>query len=557
MSTLADGVAAGGEGAPGSGPVGRRTVVTLALYALPLAIAAALFRPAMQQGWPIRAYLGLHTVIELLAAVASFATFAVQWYAAGARLNDARARFLGAAFLVVGIFEVTHLLSFPGMPGTPWLPGSTERGIVYWLAARFCSVGALLAALPIPPASEARALRRGPLVAGAAAVVAAVLVADVLWISARPRFFVEGVGLTPLKQALELVVAGAAAFGVVAYRRAHRRRSDPSADDLALALGLTVLSELSFALYARAFDSFNLLGHLYLLAATAWVFHALFAEAVLRPYERLDGSTRALEASHAELQRLREHVENELAVTIRNLQALQEQREDFLRAVSHDLRTPLQTVTLQAERLSRLAPQGSRERGAAEAMGRAARQMNGLISDLVDSIYLESGALHLSKEPLALGEFLGELLGAGGGAHDADRFTLEIAPDLPVVPADGARLTRVVQNLAGNALKYSAPGTRILVEACRRGHEVLVSIADRGAGIPPEDLTRIFERFYRGGQRGKIDGLGLGLYISRLIVEAHGGRIWCESTVGVGSTFRFTLPIGERAGVDTPGGRAP
>src|SRR5512133_1558859 len=543
---MADEVAAGGEGAPGAGgPAGQRALVMLALYALPFAIAAAFFRPAMQQGWPIRAYLGVHTVIELLAAVASFATFAVQWYAAGARLNDARARFLGAAFLVVGIFEAAHLLSFPGMPGIPWLTSSTERGIVYWLAARFCSVGALLAALAVAPASAARALRRGPLVAGAIAVVVAVLAADYLWISARPRFFVEGVGLTPLKQALELVVAGAAALGVVVYRRALRHRSDPSAGDLALALGLTVLSELSLALYARAFDSFNLLGHLYLLAATAWVFHALFAEAVLRPYERLDASTRALEASHAELQRLREHIENELAVTIRNLQALQEQREDFLRAVSHDLRTPLQTVVLPAERLSRVAPPGTRERAAAESMGRAARQMNALISDLVDSIYLESGALHLSREPLALGEFLGELLGADGGAPDAARFTVEIPPDLPRVPADAARLTRVIQNLAGNALKYSTPGTTIRVDARCGEHEVVVSIADHGAGIAPEDLSRIFERFYRGGQRGKIEGLGLGLYISRLIVEAHGGRIWCESTLGEGSTCSFSLPLGE------------
>jgi signal transduction histidine kinase len=177
-------------------------------------------------------------------------------------------------------------------------------------------------------------------------------------------------------------------------------------------------------------------------------------------------------------------------------------------------------------------------------MGRAARQMNGLISDLVDSIYLESGALHLSKEPVALSEFLRELLGAAGGAPGAERFRMEIPPDLPVVQADTARLTRVVQNLAGNALKYSAPGTSILVDVRRGEHEVVVSIADLGAGIAPEDLPRIFDRFYRGGQRGKIDGLGLGLYISRLIVEAHGGRIWCESTVGEGSTFRIALPLG-------------
>ncbi|HSN13886.1 MAG TPA: MASE3 domain-containing protein [Anaeromyxobacteraceae bacterium] len=512
-------------------------------YALPLAIAGAFLRPAMQQAWPERAYLALHLVVELLAAVAAFGTFAVQWYAAGARLNDARARFIGAAFLVVGILGVAHLLSFPGMPGMPWLRSSTERGIVYWLAARCLAVGALLGALFVPPTSASRALRRGPLLAGAVGCVAVLLAVDYLFISERPIFYVEGAGLTPLKRALELVVAAGAALGVIAYGRASRRRADPSANDLALALGLTVLSELCFALYARAYDSFNLLGHAYLLLATGWLFRALFAEAVLRPHERLDAASRDLAASNAELQRLRAHVEGELDVTIRDLRALQEQREDLLRAVSHDVRTPLQIVMLQADRLARMVPPGSRERGAADAVARAGRQMNGLISDLVDSVYLESGAMHLRKEPLALGPFLTELLAAG--AFDADRFRVEVPSDLPPVPADVARLTRVVQNLAGNALKYSAPGSAIAVEARRVEDEVVVSFADRGAGISPEDVPRIFERFYRGGQRGKVEGLGLGLHISRLIVAAHGGRIWCESTVGEGSTFRFALPIGD------------
>jgi signal transduction histidine kinase len=495
----------------------------------------------MQQAWPERPYLGLHAAIELLVAVAAFATFAVQWYAAGARLNDARARFLGAAFLTVGCLEVAHLLAFPGMPGLPWLQSSTERGIVYWLAARTCGLAALLGALAIPPASGARALRRGPLLAFALGVVALALVTDLAWISRTPRFFVEGAGLTPLKRAVEITFAAAAAVGLAAYRRVQVRRADPNAGDLALALGLTALSELSFALYARAYDSFNLAGHLYLLLATGWVFHALFVEAVLRP--------------HADLQRLRAHVANELEVTIRDLRALEEQREDFLRSVSHDLRTPLQTVMLQADRLIRIASAGSREQKAAESVARAARQMNGLIRDLVDSIYLETGALHVCKEPLALGPFLGELLGVGGGPLEAERFALEIPGDLPPVPADAARLTRVVQNLAGNALRYAAAGSTIRVDARREADEVVVSIADRGPGVAPDDLPRIFDRFFRGAQRGKSEGLGLGLYISRLIVAAHGGRIWCESTVGEGSTFRFALPL--HAGAAADGAREP
>lgn len=555
MGTNVNLIGADLRGAPGrSAPAEPRHLATLAILALPLALSAAALRPAMQAPWPRDAFLGVHLVIELLVAVVAFGTFAVQWYAAGAKLGDARARLIGAAFLAVGAFKVVHLLAFPGMPGIPGLAASTERGIVYWFGGRFSTVGALLVALRVAPGSDARLLRRGPLLGLALGLVAAVLVADYTWISREPRFFVEGLGLTPLKRALELVLMAGAAVGAVAWRREDRRHGDPYACDLVLALGVTVLAELCFALYARAYDSFNLLGHAYLLIASAWIFRALFADAVLRPHERLAASTAALEVSNAELRRLRAHVEGELEVTIRSLRALQAQREDLLRAVSHDLRTPLQVVMLQADRLSRIAPPGTRERGAAESMARAGRQMNALISDLVDSVYLEHGALHLAKEPLALRAFVGELLGAESGVAGAERFRVEIPAALPTVQGDAARLTRVIHNLAGNALKYSALGTEVLVGGRQEGRAVVLTFADRGAGIAPEDLPRIFDRFYRGGRQGKTEGLGLGLYISRLIVAAHGGRIWCESTPGEGSTFSFSLPLDESPAEPAAGG---
>jgi two-component system, NarL family, sensor histidine kinase BarA len=525
---------------PSPGAVKRRDVGLLALAALPLA-AAILCRGAAEQPWPPRAYLAIHLVMEVLVVVAAAATFAVQWYAAGARLNDARARFLGAAFLAVAILEVAHVLAFPGMPGLVWLDSSTERGIVYWLSARWWTVGALLAATAIRPASEARLLRRGPLLAAALGGVALLLVADRLWIAGSPIFFVEGRGLTAEKRVLEALVAAVAVVGAVAYGRLQAR-GDRSAGTLARALAVTVLSEACFTFYAHAYDSFNLLGHAYLLAASYAVFHALFADAVLEPHERLASASRALADSNAELRRLREHVEGELAVTIRKLEALQEQREDFVRAVSHDLRTPLQVVMLQADRLVRRAAAETRERGWADAIRAASRQMAAMLQDLVDSIHLESGTLPLAREPVGLASVVDEFLGVAEGVEETDRVVLRIPADLPSVAADRARLTRVVQNLVGNALKYSTPGTRVDVRAWAADGEVVLAVSDQGPGIPPDDVPRLFERFYRGERRAKGDGLGLGLYITRLVVEAHGGRIWCESRVGEGSTFALALP---------------
>ena len=517
----------------------------MTIASLPLAVAAVFLRDTMLVSWPARQYVTVHTLFETLVVVFAFATFAVQWYAAGARLGDARARFIGSAFLAVGLLETAHLLAFPGMPGLFWLESSTERGIVYWLAARFWSVGALGVALAIPTGSDHRALRRGPLLAFALGGVAAILAADALWISRRPVFFVEGEGLTALKKGLEVLVAATALVGMALYQRVHRARCDRSAGNLSFALGLTVLSELCFTLYARAYDSFNLLGHVYLLLASYSVFHALFVDAVIRPYERLGAATRELEESNAELQRLQQRIEGELIVTIRDLERSQEQREDLMRAVSHDLRTPLQVVLLRGEWMARSAPGGSREKHAAEAVVAAGRQMAAMIQDLVDSVHLESGTVQLAKEPLALRPAVSAFLEVAKGALETDRVDVDVDVALPPVAADPSRIARVVQNLLANALKYSAPGTPVAIRAWRVDGEVILAVSDRGAGIPPEDLPRVFERFYRGSQARSVGGLGLGLYISRLIVEAHGGRIWCESKMGEGSTFALALPLWE------------
>jgi signal transduction histidine kinase len=117
---------------------------------------------------------------------------------------------------------------------------------------------------------------------------------------------------------------------------------------------------------------------------------------------------------------------------------------------------------------------------------------------------------------------------------------------LPLALADGERLERVLGNLIGNALKYSPADATVTVSFERKGAEVVTSVTDLGRGIGPEDLPHLFGRYFRARATQKShDGLGLGLYISRLIVEAHGGKIWVESEEGKGSTFSFTLPVAE------------
>jgi signal transduction histidine kinase len=230
------------------------------------------------------------------------------------------------------------------------------------------------------------------------------------------------------------------------------------------------------------------------------------------------------------------------------LQELQEQREDLLRAVSHDLRNPLQIILLQAERLHRrfATDPAARERRAAEAIIAATRQMSNMIRDLVDSVRLDSGQLKLARQRVQLQSFVPNLLSLSAGAMEIDRVEIDIAPDVPDVEADPSRLDRILLNLVGNALKYSEAGSVVRVRAAASTGGAVVSVQDRGGGIAPDDLPRIFERYYRGQSSARSDGLGLGLFIVRRLVEAHGGRVWAESTVGEGSTFSFTLPSATR-----------
>lgn len=155
----------------------------------------------------------------------------------------------------------------------------------------------------------------------------------------------------------------------------------------------------------------------------------------------------------------------------------------------------------------------------------------------------EGGQLILNRQQVLLDSYLTDLLACSGTALDTRRIRLEIPADLSPVYADYDRLERIVINLLSNALKYSPAESPVIVRARQADGQVEVAIQDFGVGISQEDREHLFERFYRAGSERKTEGVGLGLYISRTLVEAHGGRIWVESEPGKGSTFFFSLPI--------------
>lgn len=225
------------------------------------------------------------------------------------------------------------------------------------------------------------------------------------------------------------------------------------------------------------------------------------------------------------------------------LHQLQEQREDFINSVSHDLRSPLAVIQGQASILQRTLGKGGQRGRSLGYIIAASHRMNAMIRDLVDSARRESGQLLLDEQPVDLRSFVAELLERYALLASERRVRLDISPDLPPVEADPSRLERVFLNLLGNAMKYAPPASEVTVGATAGDGEIRAWVADRGLGIACDDLPRIFDRYYRAKGDRKDEGLGLGLYITRMLVEAHGGRITAESQVGKGTTFYFTLPL--------------
>lgn len=224
-------------------------------------------------------------------------------------------------------------------------------------------------------------------------------------------------------------------------------------------------------------------------------------------------------------------------------------RDEVLAVVAHDLRNPLNTIDLAAALLLETAPESSQTKHL-EIVSRSAKRMDALIQDLLEVTRLESGRLKIELRPAHVGPLLREAAAMLRPLATARSIELEVEVDDTMRPVlmDSARILQVISNLVGNAIKFTPADGSIRLGCQRTERDVRFTVADTGAGIPPEQLPHVFGRFWQANGSDRR-GIGLGLSIARGIVEAHGGAIWVESTLGDGTTFSFTLPLaptGER-----------
>jgi PAS domain S-box-containing protein len=230
-----------------------------------------------------------------------------------------------------------------------------------------------------------------------------------------------------------------------------------------------------------------------------------------------------------------------------DIQALKEEdqrKNDFIAMVSHELKTPVTSINAYLQLLQRRA--GKNEdtffKTAVDQSLKQVKQMATLIDGFLNVSRLESGKLHMEKSAFDISEFLREIEDEHQTLHNSHELKFKLA-ETAMICADRNKLAQVVNNLIGNAIKYSPNDTTIIVSSEIKKGKLRVIVQDEGIGIKAEDIAHLFDRYYRVENSNTIAGFGIGLYLSSEIIKAHGGRIWAESELGEGSRFCFEMKL--------------
>ena len=234
---------------------------------------------------------------------------------------------------------------------------------------------------------------------------------------------------------------------------------------------------------------------------------------------------------------------------ITRLKELDRMKSEFISMVSHELRTPLASIMGYTEMLltEEPGPLTPTQKEFLEISYQSSERLLHIVEELLDVSRIETGRIKLKLERLRMEELVADIVEAMRPAAESKglSLSLEVRGPIPPLEGDRARLEQVMNNLLSNAIKFTPEGGEVWVRLTREDNQIEVAVADTGIGIAPEEMPRLFGKFFRASSavERSIRGTGLGLFITKSIVELHGGKIWAESELGKGSTFHFTLPL--------------
>jgi len=223
---------------------------------------------------------------------------------------------------------------------------------------------------------------------------------------------------------------------------------------------------------------------------------------------------------------------------------LDHMKSGFISMVSHELRSPLSHIIASTELMREANLSSDQQQDLLNIIHAQSNRLNRFVEQIVDVSLLEAGAVKVEQEPVALKPLIEQMIEAFETRANTHRFELTIPEGPTIVVGDDSKIQTVLDNLLENAVNYSPKGSRVLIEVSDRDIEVVISVIDEGIGVPATQLERIFERFHRVNASDNQEqyGYGLGLYISKRLIEIQGGSIWAKSEVERGSRFSFSLP---------------
>ncbi len=455
-------------------------------------------------------YLLFHSLIEIVILSIGFLTFAFTWHLR---------RFELGYLLIVGILlgcgsfiNVFHLLAYKGM-------GVFSHGEDFatelWIISRY------QLAFYLVIASFYQHITLDPRILLSGMITTTILLLAWVFSGTFPNCFIEGMGPTPFKVMSEYIISFFLLLSMVLFWRNCRSSFSPQATTLILIFFVfSLLTELIFTSYLGVYDLLNMTGHIFLVIASYMLYKAIVEAGLKNPFDLL----------------------------FKNLNDAVKSRDEFISLASHELKTPLTPLKLQLQMFQReLQKKGSNEISQ-ERINKLIQstdfqldRLNQLIDGMLDVSRLSSGHFELFRKKVDLSQLIRDIVLKHGPQINAVNSRLELKL-LPLeAEVDAMRIEQVISNILLNALKYAPESTMEIGLDKTSEEQIKIWISDTGPGITKEYKERIFDRFERAAPNLSTGGLGLGLYISRQIIESHGGTLCVESEVSKGAKFIILL----------------
>ncbi len=465
-------------------------------------------------------YLLYHAIAEVFSIIVAFGIFIVAWNCRK-NLDSDYLLLLGIAYFFVGCIDFLHTLAYKGM-GVFSPAWGSNLPTQLWVTARYVESISLLAA----PLFIRRKLRLPRAFMIYTAVLCLVLLTIFYW-HIFPVAYVEGHGLTPFKKISEMAIGFIFFLSVFRLLRRRERFDRNVLWLLASSIIVSIGSETAFIFYVDVFGISNFIGHILKIVSFYMIYKAIIETGLRQPFDLL---YRDLKKSES---RLRE---------------LNATKDKFFSIIAHDLRTPLISATtafryilddyesLSADEIKRLV----------RNLDKSTDRTLTLLNNLLDWEKCQSGEMQCRPERYRLNDLLNEAMAPMESAAENKNIELVVRAEKdPWVRADRNMINTAMRNLISNAVKFSEPGSRVIVAITAAGHRAELSVRDNGTGMTPEDVEKLFkieEQFIKPGTR-REKGSGLGLILSRSFIRMNGGDLRVESAPGRGSTFSFTLPL--------------